>query len=281
MYPDYFLELYDASESKSIGLSFADFAQCLVDLGRGGPGLGITGPQALDFYWKLHLRDLALAQACSRGIPVAWERFMRRYRDRLYAAALVLTKDDSVARELSDSISGDLFVTITDAGEARVSKLASYTARGSLDGWLKAVLTHTYLDRYRSERRIVSLERHLDSLKSFLVTEGGERATADPRLNDAIKEAFLECPPEKRFLLAAYFFDDRTLAEIAAMLGVHESTVSRRLNRTLHELRSSIARSLRKRGMTMRQIEESLQIDVRSLSLNVRGLLPGSSLVRE
>jgi RNA polymerase sigma-70 factor (ECF subfamily) len=128
----------------------------------------------------------------------------------------------------------------------------------------------------------VSLDRHIESLKFFYTGEAVEGAAADPRLNDAIKEAFLRCHPDKRFLLAAYFFDNRTLAEIAAMLGVHESTVSRRMNRTLRELRNGIARGLRKRGMTMRQAQESLQSDVRTLSLDLRRhLLPGINMVGE
>lgn len=85
-----------------------------------------------------------------------------------------------------------------------------------------------------------------------------------------------------RFLLASYFFDNRTLAEIALTLGVHESTVSRRLNRTLRGLRNGITRSLRKQGVTKPQIEELLQTDIRGVSFDVRRhLFPDIDLVRE
>lgn len=282
VYPDCFLELYKASQGGDVGLSFADFGESLLDLARNEFGPGVSNSQILDFCKKLHIRDLALAQACSRGSVIAWERFLHRYREKLYAAALMLARDESVARELTDSISGDLFGLATAGTEVRGSKLASYTGRGSLDSWLKAVLTHAYVDRYRSERRVVSLDCHLDALKSFCVTESAGTENADPRLGEAIKEAFLQCHPEKRFLLAAYFFDSRTLAEIAVTLGVHESTVSRRMDRTLRELRHGIRRSLRKRGMTMREVEESFQSDVRTLSLDVRRYLaPDINLVRE
>lgn len=174
MYPDCFLEFYKAAEGEEVGLSFADFVQCLLDLGRNEFGPDASKSQILAFCKKLHIRDLALAQACSRGSAVAWDRFLHRYRDRLYAAALVLARDESVAGELADSMSGDLF-GCASAAQIRSSKLASYTGRGSLDGWLKAVLTHTYVDRYRSSRRIVSLDRHLDSLKSFCIGEAAEK----------------------------------------------------------------------------------------------------------
>ncbi len=282
MYPDCFLELYKTAEGEEVGLSFVDFTQCLLDLGRNEFGPGVRKSQVADFCKKLHIKDLALAQACSRGSAVAWDRFLHRYRNRLYAAALVLARDESVAGELVDSLSGDLFGCASAATGTRRSKLASYTGRGSLDGWLKAVLSHTYVDRYRSEQRTVSLDRHLESLKSFCISEAAEINIADVRLNEAIKEAFLHCDPEKRYLLAAYFFDNRTLAEIARTLGVHESTVSRRVNQTLCELRNGITRSLRRQGMAKPQIEELLRTDVRNVSFDVRGhLFSDIDLVRE
>jgi RNA polymerase sigma-70 factor (ECF subfamily) len=239
------------------GAQLADFAECLLEVGRNEFGPGASTAQILDFCKKLHLKDLALAQACSRGSTIAWEWFLDRYRDRLYAAALVLARDESVACELADSISGDLFCC-ADNAKLQASKLASYTGRGSLDGWLKAVLTHAYVDRYRSSRRMVSLDRHLDSLKSCCLRETAEHTAADARLDDAVKEAFLQCDPEKRFLLATYFFDNRTLVEIAA---AWESRID---------------------CQQRRQIEELFQSDVCSLSLDVRRhLFPDIDLVRE
>lgn len=282
MYPDCFLELYKASEAEDVGLSFAEFAQCLLDLSRNELGPAIRWPQALDYCKKLHVKDLALAQACSHGNVQAWERFQQQYRERLYTAALVLARDEIVACELADSISGDLFGCGTGESDNCKSKLASYAGRGSLDSWLKAILTHAYVDRYRSERRVVSLDRHLESLRSLCAGDTTERTSADPRLNGAIKEAFLQCQPENRFLLAAYFFDNRTLADIAMALGVHESTVSRRMNRIIRKLRKDIKCSLRKRGMTMPQIEELFRGDVRTVSLDVRKqLLQEINLARE
>jgi RNA polymerase sigma-70 factor (ECF subfamily) len=269
VYPDYFAELYGASQAKDVGLSFAEFAETLLSLGRAHLSPGAARHQALAFYRTLHLRDLALARACCLGIDVAWEYFIHRYRERLYAAALVLARNESIARELADSIAGDLF---DSAAEIRSSKLASYAGRGSLDGWLKAVLTHAYIDQYRCERRVVSLDCHRDFLNAICIGDGVARA-ADPRLNEAMEEACRERSPEERFLLSSYFFDRRTLAEIGGMLGVHESTISRRMDRLLRGLRMGITRNLRAKGMSRRQIDELLRADVQTLNLDLRGEL--------
>lgn len=246
--------LYVESEAESFGLSFEEFAQALSGSNESG---------------RLYVKDLALALACSRGVVRAWEIFEQRYRDRLYAAALVIARFDSVARELADSLYGEIFVSRN--GERR-SKLASYTGRGPLEGWLRAVLSQAYVDRYRSQRRTVSLEERLDSLPLF----SDVASPVDPRLNESIKEAFLQLPAEQRYLLTAYFFDQRTFAEIARTIGVHESTVKRRTDRLIRLLRGRISRSLREKGMSVREVEESFQTDVRDLTIDLR-----SQLVRE
>jgi hypothetical protein len=54
------------------------------------------------------------------------------------------------------------------------------------------------------------------------------------------------------------------------MLGVHESTISRKLDKLEKALRKQILAALRRRGMSRRQAEEALEIDVRDLQLDIR-----------
>ena len=83
--------------------------------------------------------------------------------------------------------------------------------------------------------------------------------------------ALLELSPEERYLLASWYLDERTLAEIARIRGVHESTISRRIERITATLRKRIVRGLRDHGMSARAAEEALDAaDVRDLTLDVR-----------
>lgn len=95
----------------------------------------------------------------------------------------------------------------------------------------------------------------------------------DARLEQAIDEALLELQAEERLLLASWYLDGRTLAEIARMLGVHQSTISRRIDRITASLRKRILRGLRERGMASRAAEETMQVDVRDVLVDVRGRL--------
>lgn len=271
--PDDLRELYGLSEANDVDLSVAAFSEALAAVGDRYLPSNATYYERISFYRKLHLQDFALAQSCALGIPAAWERFLERFSSRLYAAAMVISKNEQIARDLSDSLAGDLFASRKPFGEGLCSKMVSYSGRGSFEGWLKALLTHAYVDRYRSQCRVVSLENHIDILKGLCVSQNAERGKSDPRLDMAIQTAFIERPPDERFLLAAYFFDGWTLAKIAKAVGIHESSVSRRMDRILYKLRRAINQRLQKAGMSPGQIEESFSMEGWDLSIDIRRLL--------
>jgi RNA polymerase sigma-70 factor (ECF subfamily) len=266
-------ELYELAAACDAGLSLPAFSNALTDLGKRFLPADATRRQALRFFRSLHLKDFALAQSCSMGNPIAWERFIDRYKSRLYTAAIAIAKNEHAAKELADSLAGDLYAGKAASLEGLLPKLATYSGRGSLEAWLKAILVHKYIDRYRSQRRLVSLEHHADILRNLFVSQEAYSEEIDCRVNAAIEEAFLKQPPEKRILLTAYFFDNWTLAEIAAALAIHESSVSRRINRVLQELRRAIHRDLQKKGMSPTEIQQSFQTSRWEVSFDLRGLL--------
>jgi RNA polymerase sigma-70 factor (ECF subfamily) len=225
-----------------------------------------------EFFASLRLEELALARACAAGHERAWEIFMLRYREKLYDIAAYIAKESSAARELADSLYADLYGTNTREGK-RISKLASYTGRGSLEGWLRTVLAQEYVNRYRKQRRLVSLDEESDGGAQFAAVEAPSAVVHDPRLEAATDESLATLDAEDRFLLAAYYLDKQTLAEIAGTLLVHESTISRRLDKLAKTLRKKILATLQRNGMSRRQAEEALLVDVRDLRLNIRARL--------
>jgi RNA polymerase sigma-70 factor, ECF subfamily len=277
-YPDYFVALYQRSGGERFGLAFLAFAQVLQEVGaKYFPASAGEGPaerpfehQRSAFLAGLHLEELALARACAQGSEPAWELFLNRYREKLYEAGEAIARDESVGRELADGLYADLFGTRQGLG-GRISKLVSYTGRGSLEGWLRTVLAQEYVNRYRSQRRLVSLEEQVEAGAQFRAKEPDP--APDARLPAAADEALSGLSAEERFILASYYLDGRTLAEIAGTLRVHESTVSRRVEKTTKGLRKRIIRGLRDRGMSPREAAQALEADVRDVVLDVRGRL--------
>jgi RNA polymerase sigma-70 factor (ECF subfamily) len=228
-----------------------------------------SAQQKLEFWRDLKLEELALARACAAGHDAAWQAFLTRFREKLYDIARGITKEDSSARDLADSLYADLYGTSEKDGR-RVSRLNFYMGRGSLEGWLRTVLAQEFVNRYRKTKRLVSLEEQAEEGVQFSASPSSQPSSPlDSRLGASLDEALGLLSGEDRLVLASYYLDDRTLTEIGRMVGVHESTISRRLEKLLKGLRKQVLAGLVSRGMNRVQAEEALDADVRYLQVDV------------
>ncbi len=273
---DLLAELHARSGCDKIGLTRESFAGILCEVGAKHATADTSETEIRTFFLSLRVDELALARACASGNNSAWEIFLTRYRDKLYLSALRIAREDSAARDLADTLYADLYGTSTRDGE-RVSKLSSYTGRGSLEGWLRTVLAQEYVNRYRRTKRLVSLDEESEDGVQFCAPDPEPTAPADTRLEQATDEVLALLSAEDRMVLSAYYLDERTLAEIARMLDVHESTISRKLDKLAKALRKQILGNLVRRGMSRRQAEESMDVDVRDLRVNIQRTLTQES----
>src|SRR5579871_1999857 len=271
---DLLAELHAKAGCEKVGLTRETFAVILCEIGS--KQTTTSEIELRTFFLSLRVDELALARACAAGNNSAWEVFLTRYREKLYLSALRIAREDSAARELADTLYADLYGTNTRDGQ-RVSKLASYTGRGSLEGWLRTVLAQEYVNRYRRTKRLVSLEEESEEGVQFQAPDPEPVAPSDNRLSEATDEALAYLSGEDRMILSSYYLDGRTLAEIARLLGVHESTISRKLDKLAKSLRKQIVGGLARRGMSRRQAEEALEIDVRDLQVDIRRSLAQES----
>ena len=266
------LDLYRKSKGEQLGLTKDEFAVILRNISEKYLPAAATQQEISDLYFSLRVEELALARACAAGSERGWEVFMLRYREKLYDIGSYIAKESSAARELADSLYADLYGTSTREGH-RVSKLASYTGRGSLEGWLRTVMAQEYVNRYRRGRKYVSLDEESEEGTQFAAVNPEPVVTVDSRLEVATDEALAALPAEDRFILAAYHLDGRTLAEIARTLGVHESTISRKVEKLAKSLRKQILAALGRTGMSRRQAQEAMEVDVRDLRVNIQSCL--------
>jgi RNA polymerase sigma-70 factor (ECF subfamily) len=275
--------LYERSGAASYGVNAEQFAAILDEILRKylphapNPGsANASSEQEAAFCAGLRVEELALARACAAGNERAWQDFITRYRQKLHGMALHITRDAAHAAELADSLFADLYGVNARDG-IRVSKLVFYTGRGSLEGWLRTVMAQEFINRYRRQKRTVSLEEQTEEGVQFAAAVPEPACTSDQRLEAATDEALAELSSEDRFTLASYYLDGRTLAEIARTLGLHESSVSRRLDRLSTGLRKRILAGLRMQGMSHAQAAEALETDVRDIRLNLRSRLTQDS----
>ena len=93
--------------------------------------------------------------------------FLTRFREKLYDAGRAIAGDDSRGRELADSIYAGLYGTRASAKVCGLQSWPRIPGRGSLDGWLRTVLAQEFVNRYRTQKRLVSLEEKEEDGVSF------------------------------------------------------------------------------------------------------------------
>jgi RNA polymerase sigma-70 factor (ECF subfamily) len=211
---------------------------------------------------SLHAADLALACACSEGNAAAWDFFMARYRPELYRAGRAIA-GEAAGRELADSLYAELYGLREVAGQ-RKSLFDYFLGRSRLTTWLHAILARRHVDGIRRARRCEPLEegeageRVYAAQQSSLANISGnslansEASSPEPDRNRylAILQAVLTAAldalePRDRLRLAYYYVEGAALAEIGRLVGEHEATVSRKLERTRREIRKRVEEALR------------------------------------
>jgi len=217
-----------------------------------------TRADVANYLDALYVEDLALASACREASEPAWEHFVSRFRSDLYSAARAICRhDEAAARELADSLYGELFGAGRSGSEQGTGERRSlfdyFHGRSKLSTWLRAILSQRHVDSVRATRHTESLddeqtEQEVSAIRAS--SAGGpdidpDRARYLSLLQVALTAALAALPPRDRLRLAYYYVQDLTLAQIGRLLGEHEATASRHLDRTRKELRKQVERALR------------------------------------
>jgi RNA polymerase sigma-70 factor (ECF subfamily) len=263
------------------GVTEREFSERLAAIASRDDGAGKQWLAAI------RAQELCTAIACENGDEGAWRAFETEYRHAMHGAARALTKDEAEADDLVQFVFGELYGVRMD-GERRMSKLQHYSGRGSLGGWLRAVVYQCFIDRKRQTARFEQVEEveEFDRLAraSATYTNGKLSAPAarpdefeDSRLRrateEAMTQAFAQIDPKDRLLLNHYYFDDLTLREIGQMMNVHEATICRWLARAQKEVKRKTEDILQKSyGLRRAEVAECLQIAART-EMDVRRLI--------
>lgn len=164
------------------------------------------------------------------GRDRAFEQLLRRYEGKVFRLCCALLRD----RALAEDVAQESLVRVWKA-------LARYDGRASMSSWIYAITRNRCLTAL--ERR-----RSFDSIDAW--DEDGEpRASTVEVPDDGRADRLLELigllPERLRRVLALYYFEDRSVKEVALMLGCPEGTVKT----TLFRARAALTEILRRRGL--------------------------------
>lgn len=233
--------------------------------------------------------ELCLIEACERGDEGAWRELSSRFDSAVRSAARRIAANSEEADDLANSIWADLYGLRQDSAGKRKSKLAYYSGRGSLAGWLRAVATQIAVDNYRKQSRLVQIEEnsefearvneaanadgklfsHIENPESILINKSMK---AD--VSRAFRSAIAELDPEDRLVLKLYYFDNLKLKEIGAAFGYHEATASRKLTRIHKEIRKSVEKLLQnEHGWSSCEITRHLSETAENLGISIEKMI--------
>jgi RNA polymerase sigma-70 factor (ECF subfamily) len=239
-----------------------------------------------EFIDDIRADDLCLIIACERGDEHAWEDLVANFDSTVKSAARKISSNNEDAEDLASSIWAELYGLRTDADGNKKSKLAYYSGRGSLGGWLRAVVSQLAVDQFRKVSKFVQIEedREFENLASEAALNNnnhGPSHTANPEelfsdgqassdVTEALQTAIAALEAEDRLILKLYYFDDLKLKDIAATFGYHEATASRKLTRLQADIRKSVEKTLKSlHGWTDGEVKKYLFETATGLGVNL------------
>jgi RNA polymerase sigma-70 factor (ECF subfamily) len=242
-----------------------------------------------EFVDALNADDLCLIAACERGDETACDYLVKNFDATVKSAARKITSNAEDAEDLASSIWAELYGLKEKDGKAR-GKLSYYSGRGSLAGWLRAVVSQLAVDGFRKNSKFVQIEEarefenlaqesseHSENSKVVHAAETPEealtRTEAQRDMADALKLAVADLEAEDRLIMKLYYFDDLKLKDIGATLGFHEATASRKLVRIQTEIRKLVEKNLcDKHGWQKEEVKRYLAETASKLDLSVEKL---------
>jgi RNA polymerase sigma-70 factor len=244
-----------------LGLNRNDFSSHIQAIVEKCLPPGANWDQKMRFAGQLHMDDLYLAAACSRHSEEGWRQFERLYQKYLNGLLWYLCSSRHVAAELVDNLLIDLFLP-DRTGRSRIS---SYDGRSTIATWLRTIVVHRLINE---SQRKCNARQHAELVADLVDRSACHKVESAVKikryevlLEDALRLASTRLLPKEKLLLLWRFDEGYQLGEIARCLGVHQSTVTRGLERVVRKLREEVISALAARHrLDDAAIEECLTV---------------------
>lgn len=211
----------------------------------------------VDFTRKLYLPDLYLTCGCVHNSESAWKAFDLRYRRFITNVVRFSYRHGTDNEEVADLV----LVSLYFQDRSGRQRIASYDGRSSLATWLRVIVVNRAINE-RNERKLKVEECGVDipDRRAMAYFDSALRAGRYGKaLGDSLDGALRELSPTERLMLLWRYEENMPLGDMAHILGIHQSNVTRRLVRLQAGLRESVIRILASQhGLSPAAIQECL-----------------------
>jgi RNA polymerase sigma-70 factor len=211
----------------------------------------------------LNTSDLYLAMSCAHGSDAAWRRLRLLYGKYLVDLFRWMDRPHK-AQEEAENLIADLFLP-DQSGQSRI---ASYDGRSSLVTWLRVIVSHRVINERQRKGRGGQSTADLPELPDrSTIAEMEDRLESNrylPAVRHCLAQACRHLSDHERLILLWRFDEERQLGEIARLTSIHQSTVTRQIERTLKRMRAELETLLASEFKLSRPvIQECLSLLVR------------------
>jgi RNA polymerase sigma-70 factor, ECF subfamily len=200
-------------------------------------------PVIWSFLKGLHTDDLYLALACACHTEASWVRFDALYRKVFQDICRHLAPSGVDCTEFRETVWTDLFFP----DRTGRSRIGSYDGRSSLPTWLRAVASNRMINEVQRKHWVKSIDPGMEppdrrTLREIELTL--EMRRFEPMIVDCLSQACRTMSRRERLIITYRFTQGLQLGQIAKILSVHQSTVTRQMDRLFRRLRDEVARRL-------------------------------------
>jgi RNA polymerase sigma-70 factor (ECF subfamily) len=224
---------------------------------------------------SLHAADLLLAFACARGDARALAIFEQQNLSQVPAFVAHLGFDATTLAELVQALRGRLLV----GGPEGAAKIAGYTGRGPLGGWLRVSAIRLALTMRRergAERRrddaMIEPAAALDPELRLL------KETYRREFKEAFDRAITSLESDERAVLRLHYVDGLGIDQIGVAFGVHRATAARWIAGGRERIAAATRRDLKERlKLSERDLESVLRLVESQMDVTLERALDGPS----
>jgi len=189
-------------------------------------------------YAALHAGDLFLAFACARGVVEALLALEREHFARIRVFAASVDSSPEFVNELTQRLRAHLLVS----DGTTPARIASYSGRGSLGGWVRVAAVRLARDIARIERAAARPREELDPAVVDPELEILKRIYGDA-VSRAVQEALASLGGDVRTLLKMHYVDGLTIDQVGVAFGKSRASGAR----MLAAARMTLLQSIRER----------------------------------
>jgi RNA polymerase sigma-70 factor (ECF subfamily) len=170
-------------------------------------------------------RDAECVARAQRGDAAAFRELVDRHRDRIYGLALRMVRSADDAEEVAQ----DAFMRAWRA-------LPGFRGEAAFGTWLYRIAVRLAVDRAARLGRRRGREAAVDRPEAFeaAVAEDSGHQDAAARLEELMERLSMA----QRAVVTLYYYRDRSVEDVAGLLGMPENTVKTHLSRARAALRA-------------------------------------------